>query len=201
MATQKTPFLSDISAIRKRARQHIESGAVTPSYSLDRDTAVKILNEALATEIVCTLRYRRHYFTTKGILGEAAKAEFLQHAIEEQGHADQIAERIVQLNGEPNFDPEGLSSRSHSEYDASASLEDMLREDLIAERVAIESYREMVKYFAEHDTTTKIMLEGILAKEEEHAEDISSMLEDVHQLMAAASRQSKPAKAKDDARH
>src|SRR5215470_4749290 len=118
MATDKTPFLTDISIIRQRAREHIEAGAVTQGYNADRETVIKLLNEALATEIVCTLRYRRHYFTAKGILGEAAKNEFLEHARDEQEHADQIAERIVQLNGEPNFTPEGLTTRSHAEYDA-----------------------------------------------------------------------------------
>jgi bacterioferritin len=184
MASEKTPFLTDISVLRQRAREHIEAGAVTQGYTADREVVVKLLNEALATEIVCTLRYRRHYFTAKGILGEAAKGEFLQHAQEEQVHADRLAERIVQLNGDPNFDPDGLTSRSHAEYDASTTLEDMLREDLVAERIAIDSYREMIEYVGSRDSTTRKLLEDIVAQEEEHAEDISSLLEDVHQLMA-----------------
>lgn len=176
-------FLSDIAAIRKRARQHITDGAVTPSYDADRETVLKLLNEALATEIVCTLRYRRHYFMAEGILAESIKQEFLKHAQEEQGHADQIAERIVQLGGEPNFDPTGLTARSHAEYVEGESLEDMIREDLVAERVAIESYREMINYMEKRDSTTRRMLEGILAKEEEHAEELASMMEDVRTLL------------------
>lgn len=176
-------FLSDIAAIRKRARQHITDGAVTPSYDADRETVLKLLNEALATEIVCTLRYRRHYFMAEGILAESIKQEFLKHAQEEQGHADQIAERIVQLGGEPNFDPTGLTARSHAEYVEGDSLEDMIREDLVAERIAIESYREMINYMERRDSTTRRMLEGILAVEEEHAEELASMMEDVRTLL------------------
>jgi bacterioferritin len=176
-----TPFLSDIAALRKRAREHIEQGAVTPSYAADKQTVLKLLNEALATELVCVLRYRRHYFMAAGALAEAIKKEFLVHAQEEQGHADQIAERIVQLGGEPDFNPETLTGRSHAQYVAGESLESMLREDLIAERIAIESYKEMVLYIADKDSTTRRMLEGILAVEEEHAEEISSMLEHVSQ--------------------
>jgi bacterioferritin len=178
----KQPFLSDLKAIRERARRHIEEGAVTPSYSADLETVLRLLNEALATEIVCVLRYRRHYFVASGILAEAIKKEFLQHAQEEQQHADQIAERIVQLGGKPNFDPTGLAERAHSEYAGGESLEKMLEEDLIAERVAIESYREMIAYLHEKDFTTRRMLEGILANEEEHAEEISSMLLGVHEV-------------------
>ena len=171
-----TPFLSDIETIRKRARQHIESGAVTASYALDRETATRLLNEALATEIVCVLRYRRHHFMASGIHSESVKSEFLAHAQEEQAHADQIAERIVQLGGAPNFDPDGLTSRSHAEYVEGETLVDMLKEDLVAERVAIDSYREMIAFFGEQDSTTRTMLEKILAVEEEHAEDLSSLL-------------------------
>lgn len=174
-----SPALSDIAELRKRARQHIEDGAVTANYDADKDAVIKMLNEALATELVCVLRYRRHYFTAEGLLAEAIKKEFLVHANEEQGHADQIAERIVQLGGEPNFDPAGLTSRSHSEYKAGTSLEDMIREDLIAERIAVESYTEMVSYLQGKDHTTRRMLEGILAVEEEHAEELSSMLKNV----------------------
>jgi bacterioferritin len=176
-------LLSNIAAIRKRARQHIEEGAVTPSYSADKETVLKLLNEALATEIVCVLRYRRHYFMAQGLLAEAVKKEFLVHAEEEQAHADQIAERIVQLGGEPNFDPSTLTERSHAEYAEGRDLEDMIKEDLIAERIAIESYREMIEYMAGRDHTTHRMLEGILAAEEEHAEEWASMLNDLHERL------------------
>ena len=175
-------LMSDIATLRKRARKHIEEGAVTPSYAADRQTVLKLLNEALATELVCVLRYRRHYFSADGVLAEAVKKEFLVHAQEEQGHADQLAERIVQLGGQPNFDPEGLATRSHSEYVAGETLSDMVREDLVAERIAIESYSEMIAYLADKDSTTRRMLEGILAVEEEHAEELASMLEDLDRL-------------------
>ena len=173
----KNEFLTDITTLRKRARQHIERGAVTEGYQADIPTAVRILNEALATEIVCVLRYKRHYFMASGIHAQSVRQEFLQHANEEQGHADQIAERITQLRGEPNFSPEGLASRSHSEYQEGKSLTDMIKEDLVAERVAIESYSEMIKYFGDKDPTTRRMLEEILAKEEEHADDLVTLLE------------------------
>ena len=171
------PFLTDIKTLRERARQHIENGAVTEGYTADRETVVKLLNEALATEIVCVLRYRRHYFMAAGIAAEGVAAEFLQHANEEQGHADQIAQRIVQLKGEPNFNPEGLLSRSHAEYVEGNSLIDMIKEDLVAERIAIDSYRDMIRYFGDDDPTSRRMLEGILAVEEEHAEDLVSLLD------------------------
>jgi bacterioferritin len=170
------PFLTDIKTLRQRARQHIEQGAVTEGYRADRGTVVKLLNEALATEIVCVLRYKRHYFMASGIHAEGVAAEFLQHANEEQGHADQIAQRIVQLGGEPNFSPEGLLSRSHAEYVEGDTLTDMIKEDLVAERIAIDSYREMINYVDNDDPTTRRMLEGILAMEEEHAEDLVSLL-------------------------
>ena len=170
-------FLTDIKTLRQRARQHIERGAVTEGYQADIPTAVRILNEALATEIVCVLRYKRHYFMASGIHAQSVRQEFLQHATEEQAHADQIAERITQLRGEPNFSPEGLASRSHSEYQEGKSLTDMIKEDLVAERVAIESYSEMIKYFGDKDPTTRRMLEEILAKEEEHADDLVTLLE------------------------
>jgi bacterioferritin len=170
-------FLSDIQALRARARQHIEQGAVTDSYKADLPTVLKLLNEALATELVCTLRYRRHYFMASGIAAESVAAEFLQHANEEQGHADQIAARIVQLNGAPNFNPEGLASRSHAEYVEGENLVDMIKEDLVAERIAIDSYREMISYIGDNDTTSTRMLEGILAVEEEHADDLVGMLQ------------------------
>jgi len=171
------PFLTDIKTLRERARQHIENGAVTQGYSADRETVVKLLNEALATEIVCVLRYKRHYFMASGIHAESVAAEFLEHANDEQGHADQIAHRIVQLQGEPDFNPEGLLMRSHAEYVEGASLQDMIREDLVAERIAIDSYREMINYFGTQDPTSRRLLEGILAVEEEHADDLVNLLE------------------------
>lgn len=173
------PFLTDIKTLRKRARQHIEQGAVTEGYKADRKTVIKVLNEALATEIVCVLRYRRHYFMASGIHAEGVAAEFLQHAIEEQGHADQIAQRIVQLGGEPNFNPEGLLSRSHAEYVEGDTLIDMIKEDLVAERIAIDSYREIIQYLGNDDPTTRRMVEGILAMEEEHADDLVSLLNEM----------------------
>ena len=170
------PFLTDIKTLRTRAREHIEQGAITAGYSADRDTVVKLLNEALATEIVCVLRYKRHYYMASGINAQSVAAEFLQHATEEQAHADQIAQRIVQLGGKPDFSPEGLATRSHSEYHDGDDLIEMIREDLIAERIAIDSYREMINYMGNNDSTTRRMLETILAMEEEHADDLSSLL-------------------------
>lgn len=178
-AVSDKPFLTDIKTLRERARQHIENGAVTEGYSANRETAVKILNEALATEIVCVLRYRRHYFMATGIHAESVAAEFLQHSNEEQAHADQIAARIVQLNGAPDFNPAGLLTKSHAEYAEGDTLVDMIKEDLVAERIAIDSYREMIQYFGNDDPTSRRMLEGILAMEEEHADDLVSLLEDV----------------------
>ena len=175
--TADKPFLTDIKTLRDRARKHIENGAVTEGYSADRETVIKLLNEALATEIVCVLRYRRHYFMATGINAESVAAEFLQHSNEEQGHADEIAQRIVQLKGEPNFNPDGLLTRSHAEYQEGTSLIDMIKEDLVAERIAIDSYREMITYFGNDDPTSRRMMEGILAVEEEHADDLVSMLE------------------------
>jgi bacterioferritin len=172
-------FLSDIATLRKRAREHIAEGAVTPGYHADRGVVIKLLNEALATEIVCTLRYKRHYFMAKGIHAEGVAAEFLAHANEEQQHADQIAARLVQLGGEPDFSPDGLASRSHAEYVAGENLESMIREDLVAERIAIDSYREMVSYFGDADPTSRRLMEEILAKEEEHADDLANLLEDL----------------------
>jgi len=177
----KKPFLTDIKTLRARARQHIQDGAVTRSYKADRKTVLKLLNEALATEIVCVLRYRRHHFMAAGMNAEPVAQEFLVHANEEQQHADQIAGRIVQLNGEPNFSPEGLLSRSHAEYVEGETLIDMIKEDLVAERIAIDSYREMINYIGNKDTTTTRMMEGILAMEEEHADDLVGLLEDLKQ--------------------
>ena len=173
------PFLTDVQELRRRARKHIEEGAVTEGYRANRDTVIKLLNEALATEIVCVLRYKRHYFMAQGISADPVAAEFLQHANEEQGHADQISARIVQLGGSPNLNPDGLLMRSHSEYVEGTTLVDMIKEDLVAERVAIDSYAEMIRYIGEDDITTRRMLEGILAVEEEHADDLASMLSDL----------------------
>ena len=170
------PFLSDVSTLRKRARQAIEQGAVTPGYQADRDAVCRVLNEALATEIVCVLRYKRHYFMAQGLASDSVKAEFLEHANAEQAHADRIAERIVQLGGEPDLDPSVLAGRSHSEYVEGKDLVSMIREDLVAERVAIESYREIVAWLAAADPTTRRMMEELLADEEEHAEDLLSLL-------------------------
>jgi bacterioferritin len=169
-------FLTDIETIRKRARKHIENGAVTEGYKGDRDTVIRLLNEALATEIVCVLRYKRHYYMATGIHAQAVAAEFLEHANEEQGHADQIAERITQLGGAPNFNPEGLLSRSHAEYVEGESLVDMIKEDLVAERIAIDSYSDMVRYFGNDDSTTRRLMESILAMEEQHADDLANLL-------------------------
>ena len=173
-------FLTDIKTLRERARQKIEEGPITAAYGADRDRVIEVLNEALATELVCVLRYKRHYFTAKGIHAQAVANEFLQHATEEQGHADQIALRITQLQGSPNFDPDRLTSRSHAEYDDSEKLTAMIREDLVAERIAIESYSEMIQWLGEKDVTTRRMLEDILAVEEEHADDLLNLLEEFH---------------------
>ena len=172
-------FLTDIQTLRERARLKIEEGPITSAYGADRERVIEVLNEALATEIVCYLRYKRHYFTAKGSQFQAAADEFLQHANEEQGHADQLALRITQLRGEPNFDPEGITSRSHAQYDASSDLADMLREDLVAERIAIQSYSEIVRWLGDKDVTTRRLFEEILAVEEEHADDLLSLLEAV----------------------
>lgn len=169
--------LTDTQTLRKRARQHVEEGAVTTGYSADREAVIQLLNEALATELVCVLRYKRHHFMAKGIHSESVKAEFLQHANEEMVHADSIAQRITELGGEPNFSPDGLSSRSHAEYMPGDSLVSMIKEDLIAERIAIESYRELVAYLGNNDPTTQRMIKEILAMEEEHADDMASLLE------------------------
>jgi bacterioferritin len=171
-----TPFLTDVATLRERARKHMDAGAVTANYGADPKVVVKVLNDALATEIVCVLRYKRHYYMAEGIASESVKQEFNQHATEEQDHADRIAARIVQLGGEPDLNPGTLMKRSHSEYVEGTSLVDMLREDLVAERIAIESYREIVQWLHGKDSTTKRMMEEILAVEEEHADDIKSML-------------------------
>ena len=174
---QAKPFVTDIENIRTRARQDIEQGAVTAGYSGDRETIVKLLNHALATELVCVLRYKYHYYMASGINSQSVKSEFLAHANEEQGHADLIAERITQLDGKPNLSPEGMLSRSHADYVEGVDLVDMIKEDLVAERIAIDSYRELIAYIGTDDSTTRRMLEGILAMEEEHAEEMNTLLE------------------------
>jgi bacterioferritin len=168
--------LSDIKSLRARARKNIEDGAVTEGYAADRKTVTRLLNEALATELVCVLRYKRHYFMAAGMQAESVKAEFLQHANEEMAHADLLAKRIVELGGEPDFSPDGLSVRSHAEYVAGDTVNAMIKEDLVAERIAIESYREMIAYLGDADPTTKRLLKEILAMEEEHADDLSSLM-------------------------
>ncbi len=175
-STSPKAFLSDVKAVRERARQNIEGGAVTADYQIETKAVCEMLNGALATELVCVLRYKRHYFMAEGIESEAVKSEFKQHALEEQGHADQLAKRIVELGGEPNLDPAGLATRSHSEYVPGSNLREMIKEDLVAERIAIETYREMIQWIGDRDSTTRTMLEGILALEEEHADDMSSLL-------------------------
>ena len=169
-------FVADIESLRRKAREHMEQGPITSAYGADRERVISVLNEALATEIVCVLRYKRHYYMATGIHAQAVAEEFLQHANEEQGHADQIAERITQLGGAPDFSPQGLTSRSHSEYVEGESLVDMIKEDLVAERVAIDSYADMIRYLSDDDPTTRRMLEGILAMEEEHADDLAKLL-------------------------
>ncbi len=175
----KSP-LTDIKTLRARARRHIEEGAVTTGYAADRESVIRLLNEALATELVCVLRYKRHYFMAKGIHAEPVKAEFLEHANEEMAHADRIAKRITELGGEPDFSPDGLSDRSHAEYVAGETLQAMIKEDLIAERIAIESYREMIVYLGDTDPTTQRMLKEILAMEEEHADDLASLMQNIN---------------------
>ncbi|KRG63060.1 bacterioferritin [Stenotrophomonas humi] len=182
-ATRKTPStalpagISDRRTLRANARKRIEDGAVTPTYSADRKAVIKLLNDALATEWVCVLRYYRHYYMAKGMLADSVKAEFLEHAQQEQAHAGLLAERIVQLGGEPDLDPDTLTARSHAEYKKGGNLRDMVRENLIAERIAIDSYREMINFIGDKDTTTKRILEQILAQEEEHADDFADLLE------------------------
>src|SRR5438270_5079077 len=170
-------FLSDVKTLRDRARKHIEDGAVTEGYKADRPRVISVLNEVLATEIVCTLRYKRHYFMAKGLNSKAVAQEFLEHATEEQSHADMLADRIVQLNGEPNFNPDGLATRSHAEYKEGANLLDMIKEDLVAERVAIESYSEIARWLSDGDPTSRRMVEQILQVEEEHADHLASLLD------------------------
>lgn len=173
----KKSALTDVESLRKQARIHIEQGAVTAGYSADRSEVVKLLNDALATEIVCVLRYRRHHFMARGIVAKSIADEFLLHSNEEQGHADQLAGRIVQLGGEPDFSPDTLTGRSHAEYVAGKTLVEMIKEDLVAERIAIDSYRELIAYLGDQDPTTSQMLKGILAVEEQHADELADLLE------------------------
>ena len=183
------PTLTDIQTLRNDARRHIEEGAVTQGYSADREKVLQMLNEALATELVCVLRYRHDYFVARGLKAKVAAEEFLEHAGQELEHADAIAERIVQLGGEPNFNPAGLIERSHSEYRLGSNLQEMIRENLVAERIAIDSYRQMIQYLANDDPTTRRMLEGILATEEEHADDLRTLIEALGKDERAASVQ------------
>ncbi|WP_028535991.1 ferritin-like domain-containing protein [Paludibacterium yongneupense] len=177
MSDKKTPHARgiDTEAIRAAAR-NVDDGAVTAGYPPERKEIIALLNAALATELVCVLRYTRHYFTVSGLINRPIKAEFLKHAQEEQDHADLLADRIIQLNGEPDFNPATLMDRSHAEYDDSRSINAMIRANLIAERVAIEAYRQMITTIGEDDPTTRQMLVGIMAKEEEHAEEMRDLL-------------------------
>ncbi len=172
-------FLTDVKTLRARARHQIERGPITEAYGADRERVIEVLNEALATEIVCVLRYKRHYYTATGIKASMVAAEFLQHADDEQGHVDQIALRITQLQGKPNFDPEGLATRSHSTYDEESELAAMIKEDLVAERIAIESYNEIIRWLSDKDPVTRRLMEDILAVEEEHADDLLNLLDDL----------------------
>ena len=172
----KEPFKSDITAIRDRARRDIEKGPLTAAYAADAGRVISVLNQALATEIVCTLRYKHHYYMASGIHGHTAAAEFLQHAADEQAHADLLAERISQLGGVPNFDPEGLATRSHTEYREVRSLREMLIEDLVAERIGVQSYSEIIRWLGDEDPTSRRLMETLLAKEEEHADDLARLL-------------------------
>ncbi|HSC84620.1 MAG TPA: ferritin-like domain-containing protein [Pseudomonas sp.] len=187
-STPTTAQLSSVETLRQHARQHIEQGAITAGYAADRETVLKLLNQALATEIVCVLRYRRHYFMARGIHAKSIADEFLQHSNEEQQHADQLAARIVQLGGEPDFAPDRLAQRSHAEYVAGGSLLEMIKEDLVAERIAIDSYRELIHYLGDRDPTTSQMLKSILAVEEEHADELADLLENFPAQDAQASR-------------
>jgi bacterioferritin len=172
-------FLTDVETLRRRARQQVEQGPITDAYGADRERVIEVLNQALATELVCVLRYKRHYYMASGISSGSAAEEFLQHANEEMAHADQIASRITQLQGEPDFSPHGLAARSHAEYVEGETLQDMLKEDLVAERVAIASYQEIVRWLGDKDSTTRVMMEQILATEEEHADDLLSLMQEL----------------------
>ena len=171
--------LTDVQTLRQRARQNIEDGAVTEGYHADRKTVLRLLNESLATELVCYLRYKRHYFMATGLKASVAAAEFLEHATQELQHADLLAERIMQLGGEPDFNPAGLTERSHAEYVAGKNLREMITENLVAERIAVDSYREIVVYLGDDDPTTRRLFEEILAQEEEHADAMAALLQDL----------------------
>lgn len=171
--------LSDVQTLRQRARRNIEDGAVTEGYRADRRTVLRLLNESLATELVCYLRYKRHYHMATGLKASVAAAEFLEHAQQELQHSDLLAERIMQLGGEPDFNPAGLSERSHAEYIAGRNLREMVTENLVAERIAIDGYREIVAYLGDSDPTTRRLFEEILAQEEEHADDMADILQDL----------------------
>ena len=172
----KTLPLTDTPTLREQARKHIDNGSVTAGYSADRGVVLKLLNDSLATELVCVLRYRRHHFMARGIHSQSVSEEFLAHSNDEQGHADEIAERIVQLGGEPDFAPASLAGRSHAEYVEGDTLSSMIREDLVAERIAIDSYRDIIRYLGDQDPTTRRMMEGILAMEENHADELADLL-------------------------
>ena len=174
---KKRPSITDVAELRRRARSNVEDGAVTEGYRADRETVVRLLNESLATELVCVLRYKRHYYMASGIHAQTAATEFLEHATMEQSHADRVAERIIQLGGAPDLNPDTLTSRSHAEYVEGSTLADMLRENLVAERIAIESYSEFIRYLGDADPTTRRLLEEILATEEEHADDLKTLME------------------------
>jgi len=180
--TERQPATREVADIRKRARMHVENGAVTEGYRADRNAVVKMLNEALATEMVCVLRYKRHYYMASGIHAQTAAAEFLEHATAEQGHADRVAERIIQLGGAPDFNPDTLTARSHAEYIEGVTVKDMLRENLVAERIAIESYTQFIRYLGDSDPTTRRLIEEILATEEEHADDLKTLMERVGEV-------------------
>jgi bacterioferritin len=169
-------FVMRIETIRKQAREHIDEGPITSSYGANKERVVKVLNEVLATELVCVLRYMRHYYMAEGIDGDSVKATFLEYSNEERNHADQVATRIVQLGGEPDFNPEVLGKRSHTQYKQGTSLTDMIKEDLVAERIAVSSYQEIIRWLANGDPTTRRVMEGLLAEEEEHADDLRSLL-------------------------
>ena len=171
--------MSDVETLRRQAREHIDDGPITEAYGADIKRVIDVCNEALATELVCVLRYKRHYFTATGLNATAAAAEFLQHATQEQQHADMAATRITQLQGEPDFNPDILSKRSHAEYVEGANLLEMVKEDLVAERIAIASYSEIVRWLSDQDTTTRRMIEQILEVEEEHADDLIKLLEEL----------------------
>ena len=171
--------LTDVKTLREQARRHVEEGAVTEHYGANKAKVIELLNEALSTELVCVLRYRHDYYMARGIHSNAVATEFLEHSNEEQAHADQIAERIVQLGGEPDFSPDSLSGRSHAEYVPGGSLVEMIKEDLVAERIAIDSYREIINFLAERDSTTRRLMEEILAVEEQHADELVDFLEDL----------------------